>query len=773
MREGLERSTNDTDIEDGHSMAVTPANSQNKASLREHLRRFNGYKTEDDLTQEQLDDIRSLVGRLESGERVPEPTSWDEYQIDTRGFTDAEALEFSMPKFIREVLYPASIGFFEENEGGEVLSDLENLILQKLSSDPDAFSRELCHFFTQSPELRSVNRKSLFLMWVEKYYSQILSWEQLVLDVEDYDGHLTQRAPEKFARIKMGTDTIARLLTELVKEEEIDGFSKMRISRLENKISNIDEKLRGISYETDVDDERPFEVAPGKLGAVVKGRLRVADLTPELKKEYEDWCDLYERYNSYSDSDAGEHAVSFSDLSIGLDLIHKQMVLLQYSDLKYDTEYNDPLLSDAAHLEDIFDFSELQSPEMKRIIQESFGIELNQCTLSEQFDILGTLKRYTSGKLKPIQAFTKKFDLNGFRSFLALNEDESFGDIIIQLGERLSQDVAERLFEKYTEIIDASEKAAQEITRLQTAHGNGTIDEKALHGIAKDIRSRANALLRSADRKKEEPDQLLADLEEVHASSIMQAELFKGLVRNGELKPEHLEMTPSREKGADISQHERKEMIRFFDRNYHPEAQEFKDTIIGSFKKALENSNTDFYILRDKEGHIVAFSRIDNNEEELYFGSFNVHNMNTQGTGVGSYMLEETLREAKKKAIKEGIPIKAHCDPNAFITQKYIEWGFVATNLVDLAGKQSFEIVYDPNQKFQTKKVSKEQCEAQANNKRSSALAHRFPLGDVPNWSLLGAGYVLTRYFTNSEGEKIVVFEYSPKHDKLYEEEAA
>lgn len=378
----------------------------------------------------------------------------------------------------------------------------------------------------------------------------------------------------------------------------------------------------------------------------------------------------------------------------------------------------------------------------------------------------------------------KKHGLDVLRACTAAEEDLELVRDLSLISYYLPEDVGRKFYKKYVSFVDVSEGVAEEV-EVALRHYDEAASTNAVDTAiktARSIRKRGNELLRSTAEQfvrverdrygNEDPnsiiDQLESDLDHVIAESTMQAEMFRALVKNGELKAEHLGFEAAVVKGSELDEEDLKEMRALFERNYRNESREFREKIMGSFESALAKNTTDFYTLRNPRGDVVAFSRLDHNlntereRESIYFGSFNVEDMNSKGSGIGSYMLRETLTRAKAEAEEAGVPIEAHCDPGAFITQKYIEWGFVATEIADVAGKPSFSIRFDPGQHYEGKTLTEGELAAKAHTlapDNESLFIYRTPAGEEPDWSPLSRGFVLTRFVRNSEGELVTVFE--------------
>ena len=63
--------------------------------------------------------------------------------------------------------------------------------------------------------------------------------------------------------------------------------------------------------------------------------------------------------------------------------------------------------------------------------------------------------------------FFNNFDKNGLKTFLSISSGgKEMGDKILELGEKLEPEVAEKVFAKYGEIIDTADNTETEIKKI-------------------------------------------------------------------------------------------------------------------------------------------------------------------------------------------------------------------------------------------------------------------------------------------------------------------
>jgi hypothetical protein len=242
--------------------------------------------------------------------------------------------------------------------------------------------------------------------------------------------------------------------------------------------------------------------------------------------------------------------------------------------------------------------------------------------------------------------------------------------------------------------------------------------------------------------------------------------------------------------GDQLDTHERAELRAMFKKQYTSrgggyampmrdgEPQTFAEALEKSLTAALESPTTRWYLLKGKEGAlhdvgVIAALRFDDRADGIHMASV-MTALNKSGIG------ELHAQAAFEKEKGSGRRIYAECDRASGITQKYLDWGFAATELIEAGHVLAFKIDWLPEREgMQTASSHMSRADivakAQAakNNERLQDgntciyLMHGTPDeslntvetreaqplragGPVPErqFALLHHGYVLTRYFT-------------------------
>jgi|AntRauTorcE11897_2_1112592.scaffolds.fasta_scaffold06809_1 hypothetical protein len=329
--------------------------------------------------------------------------------------------------------------------------------------------------------------------------------------------------------------------------------------------------------------------------------------------------------------------------------------------------------------------------------------------------------------------------------------------------EHTTEQKRESLAREITENVEHITELANRAEDLVTSEfGEGGADSITPASVKADLLKQAERLVVLASRSQSEQE-LRNQLDAFEAD----IRAFSALSKNAGL--ENLLKKPlERINAAELSNKDRSDMREQLRVNYsleYPniEDNEFREGVEASFEDALVSSETEFYILRDQD-RIVSFYRYDkkvdvDGEEVLYFGSFNG---NPLYKGASGNLPEATAKDKLSQTDR----MFAHCDPESDISKKYIESGFICTQLVDAWGKPSFEIWQssDSASLLQTKQMGIEELIAMADQTQPehqdyfvSKIENDDPFHELDE----GLSFLLTRYFTY-KGKTYAAFEINP-----------
>ncbi|MCR4280049.1 MAG: hypothetical protein NUV82_01330 [Candidatus Komeilibacteria bacterium] len=343
-----------------------------------------------------------------------------------------------------------------------------------------------------------------------------------------------------------------------------------------------------------------------------------------------------------------------------------------------------------------------------------------------------------------IEDFIKRYGTQYLATFLT--SDASVMDFgkYMAMADNLEEKTAQKIVEKYGEILSLLQSTELEIFSSQDFDEEGP---KKGSPFAEIKRRAKNILLEFSDKaaaakSSGEPTDyidLINQLETVESEAVLTA----SIVKSGEIAWEDVEGIDLRcvkEVPAGLQ----RKFEAIIKRNYGNTPFANK-VVLQNLKEAFANSQeNDFYTL-SKGDSVLAFLRLaEINDEEVYFGSFNV-NPDAQRAKISELMLSGVLDR-----VAESKKIIANVELDKTIAQKYINGeGFVVKNiLMDGAGTGQKGLTLYRDDKMNSGLISKQpkfEFSGQKNIiKQDIDLNNEDEL--IAAQELLADGYVITRY---------------------------
>jgi hypothetical protein len=420
--------------------------------------------------------------------------------------------------------------------------------------------------------------------------------------------------------------------------------------------------------------------------------------------------------------------------------------------------------------------------EASAYLSSKAAVDLGSFNSGEQQQLLSVMKNLNYKGNSRLIDFAKRYGEQGVRVFVALEHDKNMGERIFQIGEKVNQEAAEVIFEKYNELISLSANLEGELA--DSIRDEGKLKDLDIEEIRKEIARRANNFLEKFAEKISDADQperagsikaIIRALEECKKEVVVTASTYKEAKKKGlgfeEMMGARYREITARELSSDQGMLKQMEDIYQGNYKYEPKLQK---KIVPAFVDRI-NSGTDrtkVYYFR-KGGGVISFARIDTlGSNQKYFGSFNVA-PEFQEAAVGSDLSDKIFK-------KEGAEndIWADSDPReSRSTQKYIEKnGFVVTKVhpnYEGTGVFLFGIFRErdttrDSQKFALRGMSKEELvrkhekDFPGNNysEKDQQIILKFePLSEEMKREVIHLvnerGYRLTRYFFDSDNETV------------------
>jgi len=676
---------------------------------------------------------------------------------DTATKDEIQSGQSAQAKLYRALFNISSTSEYKENhEIQEVVRELENIVDQ----DPQMVGPVAMWQIAKD------------IMWRKDIPSHIkgglmhsMTYALAFFDVENYESELLKNLD--FENTKNYAET-AHILEALKYFWAVGNESYAEDHGVPNFYLKVLEKIKATPKSNYLLSVRAREIST-MLGESEYFPTEVRDVTPfELSKgvyafnRHDDWLRVVPEEKN---SDLEE---AINDFNSNNEEIHNSVKVGQFVPPHF-IEKRDQLFNKMRHLATIpieekigeisnldpeekqqllFDYEYLVSRPMREIIQREFNFELKDLSFREQFYFLNYLKQVTVAEVEKMKQFTSDYGVAGLRTFLSLEQGgKELGDRIVDFGQ--NKEVAGKVFEYYSQLLDRAEQAETLVKEASDCEGETCLE---LAGqVYGNIVNRAQKDLKEAVL--EDNPQKVADRVETY---IAEAKEYVALLQ--EVGAGKIEEITSQE----ISPEDQAQMKALLTGNYNkvypgPENEAFRKLVSDSLEKSFTNPQTVFKVLRDK-GKIVSFNRFDTidtsyGREVSYFGSFSA---NPAYSGVGSVMLEETVKER----LEDGRPMMAYCDPGQNITKKYIEDGFIATGFFQIAGQPSFEIwrSKDLSMIMKSKTIPTAELLAMSEPENSITVRKQEPNDTYPELKL---GQALTRYFTH-EKEINLVFEVLP-----------
>ncbi len=412
--------------------------------------------------------------------------------------------------------------------------------------------------------------------------------------------------------------------------------------------------------------------------------------------------------------------------------------------------------------EQIYNFEYLNKLDMRKKIEDDFGLDLSEHDLWIQRAFLEFLETRDIENVEKLQAFVKEYGGVGLKTFLSLEYGRELGDDIIALGEKLPKIAAEKIFAKYGELVDEAGKA--EVAVIEH-FPEAKINPELVSAVRENLLKRGREMLVSFANRVEWPRSVLRELSLLRADAALFAATFKELSKRGEqislaeIGSVAFEqgVSPDSFSPEDITK--MKELYRINYKGYP----KFQKSLLEGFDEALRSHRNQFYVLRYK-GVIEGFYRLDiTAKDKMYFGAFNMNPKYT-GSGLGEAIMQQSLDVRAKDAV-----IEATCTATLPIASNYIERGFIGTKAQQDEEVYSMNIVRHDSKKemFRSKAISDEEI-IRTCGSGSEFACKKIPLNALApeHFALLnersedGSRFVLTRYIRDKKTQSAyLVFE--------------
>lgn len=391
------------------------------------------------------------------------------------------------------------------------------------------------------------------------------------------------------------------------------------------------------------------------------------------------------------------------------------------------------------------------------------GLAANNYSWREQLVLADTLTSIES-KDKIIN-FGKIFKKNGMRTFLSIEQGgKEMGDKIIELGDKLPEKIAQKVFAKYGEIIDNVSKIT-EFTRTNFTKEIETNPE-LIKKIEETLYIKGKQLLSQTyddinSKREINYEDIGKQLDRINADTITTFAIFKQALKNGEKLPiESIEGSVfSKKEATDINENQQSEMLELYESNWknHPD-HDFVESLKIYFKTAFapeDNKQKNYFYTFEKDNNIRAFVRFEKQKNKSFYASALNVDEASKNFGLGEAMMDEALtREAKEHVLH------ASCRKDNPSNMRYFEKGFISQGFKKTNETEEFDLVWDEskNKDILAKQKSQEELINMYRNLNTVGIEIKKSKDLESLNNIIPDGKSLVRCFVNN-GEWYAIYE--------------
>lgn len=506
------------------------------------------------------------------------------------------------------------------------------------------------------------------------------------------------------------TSNQEKLVFDILKEMVLKNKGSFLLNYLAKDWVSVVDKTKSTLQNQDQLDWAPYLIAPrvyafdsrnSAFAFTNKNNLIHHSLYISDENDFEQIDDIIKRNKKENSLDED----NFSDLS-------KYFSVLKSKDLMLDSKNN------SLDKFDLYFFRELNTGYHRDNLKEKTGIDFSKLSLIEQRYFINYLKFVDNISLEKVKNFTKKYNKDGFRTFLSIEQGgKEMGDKILVLGdpEKLPENIAKKVFEKYGQIIDnvskITEFARSNFTKeIETSPELIQKIEETLYMKGKQLLSQVYDDIKN--KKEIDSKDIEKQLDRINADTITTFAIFKQAVKNGEKLPiESIEGSVfSKKEATDISLNQQNEMLELYESNWknHPD-RNFVESLKSYFKTAFspeENKQKNYLYTFEKDNNIRAFVRFEKqNDASFYASALNVDEA-SKNFGLGEAMMDEALiREAKEHILH------ASCRKDNPSNMRYFEKGFISRGFKKTNETEEFDLIWEESKNKDIKAKQKSQEE--------------------------------------------------------------
>lgn len=291
---------------------------------------------------------------------------------------------------------------------------------------------------------------------------------------------------------------------------------------------------------------------------------------------------------------------------------------------------------------------ELHRPEVRSQLERDMGISLQELSVREQGQLLAFLARSTNTDVERTFAVIRTYGVTAAQAFLSGEFGQQFCQNVLEIGERLPQDEARHIFERYAHIVLKAQDSLDDLLTNVLNEGAGDKWSGAADEIRENLLQRGKHLLKEATAPSVDHENIERLLERATDDIVLFQAVWKTAKARGAQLQDMRSITITDVSPHEIPQATRDEMLAYAQEN-HQHNPDLAHHITEEIRQKLDWRNRDStFILLKEHNEVVGFMRFDrqhvNGKEGWYCGSLNIRS-DLQGWSVGEAFLEEAIRQ--------------------------------------------------------------------------------------------------------------------------------
>jgi len=366
----------------------------------------------------------------------------------------------------------------------------------------------------------------------------------------------------------------------------------------------------------------------------------------------------------------------------------------QVLEVSRDLLFADPNTPDEIRQQFLADYTDFY----EKVFGEVGGVRMSDLSLREQVWMYSFWRNAEPSTWDSVKELQMEYGFSGIKSFIAGEYDAKIGEKIIAFtrAQGISNEKKHEVFDRFSRLADQLDDAETLVAKYASDQQPGGAQR-----VTAEIAKRAARMLGAyIDAPNEQA--LNAKMEGMREDVVLFAAAFKALLKGKEISD------LSEIAGIDfemvgpsvLSERDKEQMRVMLKKNNQDEEGQLQpfaeEVVLPSMEKSFSDESNRYFLLR-QDGNVIAYFRMQDRADDVYFGSFNV-DADAIGAGLGSILMEKRFaKEAKGRKIVANVTAKNPA-AGAYVNQHE----FVITDfLPDVAGTgtDGFTIVRDDTKK--------------------------------------------------------------------------